>query len=141
MARTLTSALGAAVLVLAATACSRHAGSAGPPDTGTLVVHAVMTVGPVNERTGRAAGEFSMTGTRVAVASPPRAIAIATTDQHGNARFALAPGRYVTRFADLARLDRRGGVPPIACGIGASSANVQVLPRRTVRAVVVCGQP
>lgn len=132
----------AVVLVIAtASACARGSPEARPGNPGTLVVHARMTFGPVNERTGHAAGEFPMSGTRVRVRSADGTSAVARTDRHGNARFELAPGRYVARLADLAQPDGRGGGPQIDCGAGAKSAMVRVPPHRVVHAEITCAQP
>lgn len=129
--------LAVALIALAANSCTGSSSKeAPPPNAGTLVVHALMTVGPVNVRTGHAAGEFPMTKTPVQVRATNDAPLVAATDQRGNARFVLAPGVYVVRLAELAHPG-----PQIDCGVGARGATVRVLAHRTAHAEVACVQP
>ena len=129
------------VLVSSAAASCATSSSPVPPNAGTLIVHATMTLGPINAATGRAAGEFPMTKTRVRVRAINGSSVTGTTNASGDARFVLAPGVYVVRLADLAQPDGAGGGPQLDCGVGDSPATVRVLPHVVVHAAVACGQP
>lgn len=89
---------GRAVAALATTfvaSCSEPQGP--PPDAGILIVHAVSTWGPVY-RNGHSAGEQVLTNTDVIARGPSHASMTTTTDDSGNARLTLAPGRYAVRL-------------------------------------------
>jgi hypothetical protein len=103
-----------------------------------LIVHAIDVAGPQNSTTGRALFQAPMKGTGILVREANGTPTIATTDDHGNVRFLLAPGRYVVRLAYAEGFNGKVRDNHAAECPSADSANVRVLSHRLVRAAVEC---
>lgn len=94
--RLVTGALIAMLVTTDASSCSESPDP--PPNVGTLIVHALSTWGPVDSN-GHSAGEQVLTETEVIARAANGVSAAATTDESGDARLMLAPGRYAVRLA------------------------------------------
>lgn len=121
--------LGTSVLALLLLAACSSDKSTPPPNAGTLIVHALFTAGPVG-RNGHDAVEQAMQNAEIRVVADGTAAVNAKTDEHGNARFVLAPGRYVARLVDT-----------VGCNAGAYPARVRLPPHGNVRVQVTCTNP
>lgn len=125
-------ALALALVVLAA--CSSE--PKPPPHAGTLIVHAVFAAGPVGPGYDPVAHGSPITNTKVRVRASPGSVTMATTDDHGDAKFVVAPGAYIVHLADLMGFDGRGG--SLDCGGGGPHERVRVPPDDTARATLAC---
>lgn len=125
--------------MIAVTSCSK--GSAQTPsNAGTLIVHATMTLGPVNERTGDAAVELAMAKADIRVRADDGSINLGETDAHGDARFVLVPSTYLARLVHTSQGDGMGDAE-LLCDAGDVPARAGVLPHRVTRVKVLCVQP
>ena len=93
---------------------------------GTVLVHAVFQAGPAAPY----GMEQAMPNAEVRVVGPDGISVVTRTNNFGNARFRLSPGRYV---AHLVSAD--------GCSAGTYDSTVTLRPHQNVRARVTCGNP
>jgi hypothetical protein len=133
-------------LALCIASCSPDAPPASgntspPPNAGTLLIHAQMTLGACYAN-GYCPDHFPLRRTAIVVRSPRGDLVTVATDRFGDARVRLAPGRYFTRLAPSARIQRAGdGEYNVLCGAGDQAAHALVTPRQITRVEVTCAQP
>ena len=133
---------GTATVAVAATILSgcSSAKPEPPPNAGTLIVRVVHTWGPIHAD-GRPFGQGWIVGTDVRVKGDNGSAVTLISDKHGFARFALAPGNYTVTLPAHYYDDMPVGHGPLYCGVGTSSAHVQVVAHRVVHAQVGCSDP
>ena len=109
--------------VVALGACSS---ASPPPSAGTLVVHAVFHAGPA----APSGIQKAMPNAEVRVIGHGVDLAVTSTDNFGNARFRLSPGRYLVQL-----------ISADGCTAGTYDSTVTLRPHEVVRARVTCGNP
>ena len=105
-----------------------------PSHAGTLIVHAAFAAGP--DGPGITPTQGAIPNTRVRIAARGGVERTATTNDIGNVTFAVAPGIYVARLADLQKFEGTGG--KLDCGGGTEPAKVTVPPDGKVWVSLAC---
>jgi type 1 fimbria pilin len=116
----------------AVAACSGKASLRPPANAGTVVVHAEFRSAPCSESTGRCSVEGPMGGIKIVLRDRNGRRTSAVTDQGGNARFEVPPGRY------RAALSADNSNP---CDAGTVSASATAQAHRRTHVRVYCDAP